>query len=944
MFRKVFIIILLCSMVALGTVSTETNKTSPYTCNGSRTAFTFSFPILTANAPHTDLKVVLRTIATGNEEELVETSNYSVAAVNNDFSNGGTVTTTTAYSSSYELLIYRNTAGTQNSDLITDSGVLRLVSLEDAFDKLTLRGNDLDERLDRSIHFPISDDIDTAKLVNSIDRANTRLGFDDSGDLAVFDESGTEYIHTDYVENLITENPWIDIRAYGAIADDGESDVNAINDANNAADTGGFIFIPPGTWTLNDDVTIGNPIMHTPNSLIEGSAGTETLTYAIGSSIAAGAYQIYDYNTITVVFDKSGAVTETGNILAHWWGLKAGGDSNDSDLYTKNATAIREASVAINNSNDEMTHGTLYIPAGLYYVGKIYDEDSDSNGFVNVPIKGAGAKKTQLVLGDDVNDGMLDVSLQEVVWEDMTFHGNKSNNSYAAPLVRIRSSSYSWVFRDVIIEQSDDDGLFMDGGQNGTLENCHFWSNDGWGVELAGNLNFRIDTIDIAGNGSNTYDQYGGLLIRDWYSASARYYLFGTVRNIYWEQDSASPVAVELRSANYVTIDGMYGNGYVDLTHNSVDPNHSAAQHTQLYWPQNNVIQNIDGTVRLHSGALNNTFKDIQGGIIAAEYTITDANSTDGTITICTRNGGDISDYFDANTPFIVDGSTGNDGSYVVVSSAYSEPNLTITVASVSDDTADGTVSKEFETELNGNFIDGRIPWEAPITACGLDDANTFISNSYYLDSSFGDGGIVTSSPVNPALVCNGTTWGCSEGYSVDAVSTQNITITDPGANKWLYLYILYDSKLPWKARIYGGTTTYRYNCLTKNWGTSGTPYFTLPRTDKITLARLPIFYTDEAAQDLGNARLTMEIPQSRQEEALHVYFIQCTDSASAGMIHTHSGVAVGSGYNITDFNDTTRPDCNVPAGTQIWNNDDGFPNYSGGEGTQWYDPTGAGT
>ena len=162
--------------VVLGTVTDVTNKVA-YTGNGSTKAFAFTFPITATS----DMVVILRTVATGVELVLDETTHYALSATNNDYSSGGTVTTVSAYSSAYTLTLIRNVPESQDADL-EDSGVLRLESLEDAIDRLTLQVQDLEEELGRCLKFPRSE-TNTSQLANSIDRASTTLVFDSSGDL-----------------------------------------------------------------------------------------------------------------------------------------------------------------------------------------------------------------------------------------------------------------------------------------------------------------------------------------------------------------------------------------------------------------------------------------------------------------------------------------------------------------------------------------------------------------------------------------------------------------------------------------------------------------------------------------------------------------------------------------------------------------------------------------
>lgn len=176
---SVHLTVLLCLIgfsIAVGTVTDASNKVSS-ACNGSTTAFTFSFPIVETS----DLVVIHRVTTTGVETVLTETTHYEVSATNNDYSSGGTVTTVSTYASGITLTIIRDVPESQDADL-EDSKVLRLEDLEKALDRLTMHVQDLEEELGRCLKYPRTETND-AELPTTIDRASTHLGFDASGDI-----------------------------------------------------------------------------------------------------------------------------------------------------------------------------------------------------------------------------------------------------------------------------------------------------------------------------------------------------------------------------------------------------------------------------------------------------------------------------------------------------------------------------------------------------------------------------------------------------------------------------------------------------------------------------------------------------------------------------------------------------------------------------------------
>jgi len=179
MFKKTMTVLVMSSLLFAG-VSTTNNKMPLYSCNSVTTAFTFDFPIINT----TDIKVVKVTVATGAETTLTKDVDYTVSATNNDYSSGGTITTTSAYTSSYQILLIRNTPLTQGTDLITDSGVLRTQTLVDTVDKQMMIAQDNREQLSRCLKIAESDpNTQLVTLGNAVTRANKYLAFNSAGDL-----------------------------------------------------------------------------------------------------------------------------------------------------------------------------------------------------------------------------------------------------------------------------------------------------------------------------------------------------------------------------------------------------------------------------------------------------------------------------------------------------------------------------------------------------------------------------------------------------------------------------------------------------------------------------------------------------------------------------------------------------------------------------------------
>lgn len=175
--KKVIIMSLLLTDMCWAVV-TDNYVPQHFIGNGTTRDFDFPWPIIDIS----DVVVIIRTIATGAEDVLDETTDYSVSAVNNDYASGGTVTTVATYESTSQISILRATPPTQNTGLVVSgSNILREDSLEDAYDKLTLLVQQLLEENARQITIPRSDVDITVELDDSISRADMILGFDSDG-------------------------------------------------------------------------------------------------------------------------------------------------------------------------------------------------------------------------------------------------------------------------------------------------------------------------------------------------------------------------------------------------------------------------------------------------------------------------------------------------------------------------------------------------------------------------------------------------------------------------------------------------------------------------------------------------------------------------------------------------------------------------------------------
>lgn len=185
-------------------ISTETSRIK-YSCNGSVTAFTFTFPIIVSS----DLKIILSD-TDGVDTVLTETTHYTVSSTDDDYSSGGTVTTLSTYSSGNYITIYRDVPITQLSDF-TEAMPTLYETFEASLDKLTMIDQTNRDILQRSLTAPETDDTSISlELPKAADRASKYLMFDANGEPSVSSMSGPPT--TAFAETILDDTDAASVR------------------------------------------------------------------------------------------------------------------------------------------------------------------------------------------------------------------------------------------------------------------------------------------------------------------------------------------------------------------------------------------------------------------------------------------------------------------------------------------------------------------------------------------------------------------------------------------------------------------------------------------------------------------------------------------------------------------------------------------------------------
>lgn len=233
------------------TISTEITRIS-YSGNGSTTVFPYTFKVFA----NTDLQVIVRD-SSGNETIQTLTTHYGVSGVEADA--GGNVTMVTAPATGETLTILRNMPLKQLTDY-TAGGRFPAESHEEALDKIVMRLQQLEERLDRSPHTKKTSTLTNIEIDNVTAGEYWRWNLAGTGidtvaavqDLGNFTQSGTGAVARTAISKIAEI---VSIKDFGAVGDGAADDTTAIQNTYDAMTTGGMVFWPPGDY-LSGQITV----------------------------------------------------------------------------------------------------------------------------------------------------------------------------------------------------------------------------------------------------------------------------------------------------------------------------------------------------------------------------------------------------------------------------------------------------------------------------------------------------------------------------------------------------------------------------------------------------------------------------------------------------------------------------------------------------------------
>lgn len=401
--------------------------------NGVTTVFAYGFKILQAS----DLKVTV--------DGLLVT-NYSVAGVGQ--AAGGSITFAVAPAAAAAIRIARNMAIARTTDY-QFNGNLPATTLNDDQDAPVMMIQQLDEKVGRALRVA-EGDLPLNDLPNAAGRANLLLGFDAAGQplltapvsgsaaalaatLAAsggtsgigFLQSGTGAVARTLQDKLRREALSLyDFYSAAQIADvaagTGAIDVRAaINACLTEAIAQGSrtVLIPEGQHRIASNITFPT------NVTLIFEAGAELkadsgVTVTVNSSVIAQRRRIF--NVANGTYQGTFGPQARPEVCAEWWGAIGNGAS------TGDGFGINSAMTAVN----AVGGGVVTLGAGVFLVGGQMTARS------NVTLRGQGRELTTLQLVNATNQNMIFAGSATTGFtvEDITFDGNKTNNTAGAAL------------------------------------------------------------------------------------------------------------------------------------------------------------------------------------------------------------------------------------------------------------------------------------------------------------------------------------------------------------------------------------------------------------------------------------------------------------------------------------------------------------------------------
>jgi len=476
------------------TISNSINR-KEYAGDGATTSFATS-PVVFFNS--SELVCYVVTNATGGSTTLTENTHYSVsgggsstaAAVGTVDLSGGS-TPNGAPASGETLIIERNVAITQTTDLVNND--INDADVEEAaLDKLTLIAQQLNSDVGRAIKQPVVDVTAIDELPVAVSRASKVLGFDAAGQITTYDassavttsdnvtfvQSGSGAVATTVQDEL---RNWVTPLQFGAVGD-GSNDDTAALALWLAAGATRNLYLPAGTWTTTVELAYNTA---TSGPLKIAGAGANAVLKATGTSnkvlhitgTAGVTRALLELHSFAITSNTSGTSSVGLHLdgIANWSVRDVWIDGNSKMTDGIRCTAAQQGEVSGGRIHNCTVGAVLEDNSG----GGITSSGIDWHGmsFVNtttnfkVALNGAGfpGAGTLDFHGNHLTSAAMQIDIEGGGAGVLTFTANHLEPLAGNDGAIVREGRTVWV-GNTIIAFTGTDGLNISGGAN-TYEN-----------------------------------------------------------------------------------------------------------------------------------------------------------------------------------------------------------------------------------------------------------------------------------------------------------------------------------------------------------------------------------------------------------------------------------------------------------------------------------------
>ncbi|MCP4102528.1 MAG: hypothetical protein GY750_14080 [Lentisphaerae bacterium] len=394
-------------------VSNEINRVE-YDCDGSQQVFSFGFRIFT----NSDIEVYVRDVS--SETKLPLNSGYTVTPAGTDFINGGSITTTVAYSAGNKIVIIRTLPLTSEFNL-AEAGELSSTALVAAIDRNVMISQQLNSKIKNVIQAPATESTPQV-LPPQVERAGKFLFFSNDGSITAQGIAEQGAISVDEQTIQLTGST-LSIKNSGVTAAKLNNNVNEhiTSLADSAIGVHAVAVNPHPVYTTGDDFSAhtNNLDVHrsNPNLLINGGFQVwqrgESFINVVTNTYTADRWVFNDNNTTSraniTKNEQSNLIFEIANSGSAVLSVL----DQRIDILGKKQSSQFTFSTMLKKSSGTSGSLTMYDEIGAPFVS---ESISDSDEFQTISITGTlPENKSTVNCRFQINNPQNGQSL-EIVW------------------------------------------------------------------------------------------------------------------------------------------------------------------------------------------------------------------------------------------------------------------------------------------------------------------------------------------------------------------------------------------------------------------------------------------------------------------------------------------------------------------------------------------------